>query len=447
MATAITIHGGTGSDAINFAFTVTGENTTAFAQQFADNVNALIAPGGEQPTTLLPSGTPGAVPGGALPPVYVLDPNGVTNATFSVLTAGYVIDTIGGGSTVDLSGSDTVLVEGTNTAADIVGSGGNNEVVFVNGNNTYDGSGDSVGNDTVVAGSGFDTITTGTGSTTVYSGTGQSVFTLNDTAVGGVNDIAYLNDGQSTVYANGVSDQVWATVGHETIIDGSTIAGSTLGVVLGSFGSDGANLVSVTGGATTTVFNNTGNDTIDAGSGTLNVYDAGGTVTYVNTGSGNTIVFGAANTVVVLGSQGAGGTATYIASGGNETLSGGLATANLTLFGATVAGSSNDMSGGSGNDTLIAGAGADTLNGGTGANEFLLDSTQTDGAKITIGDFWASSSDTLALKGFTAADVNNILNHGTEQNGAYVVTLSNGGTLTFEGVTSGSQLSGHIVSF
>jgi hypothetical protein len=441
MSVAITIHGGSGSDTVNFAFTVTGTNTIKYAEQFANSVNGLLA-GGELPTFLTPNGS---APGAVGDPIYVLNPNGVADATFSIPGAGYVLDSIGGGSTVDGVAGDTVLVAGINAAATINATGGDNLVIFVDGNNYYNGSGDSVGNDTVVTGSGFDTVTTGTGSTTVYSGTGNSTITLNDTGTSGVNDIAYLDDGKSTVIANGTSDQVWATVGGQTIL--STSESGTLGVVLSGIGANGGDLVSITGGATATVFNNVGNDTIDAGSGTLNVYDAPGAFTYVNTGSGNTIIFGAASTTVVLGSQVSGGTGVFIASGGAEQLLGSSATANLTLFGATVAGSSDTLMGGSGNDTLIAGAGTDSLFGSTGSNEFLLAANQTDGAHITIGDFWASSSDTLALSGFTAADVNNIINHGTEQNGAYVVTLSNGGTLTFEGITSGSQLSGHIVSF
>jgi Ca2+-binding RTX toxin-like protein len=445
MSVAITIHGGSGSDTINFAFTVTGTNTIKYAEQFANSVNGLLA-GGELPTFLNPSGADLRVPGAGGDPIYVLNPNGVADATFSIPGAGYVLDSIGGGSTVDNVSSDTVLVAGINAEATINATGGDNLVIFVDGNNLFNGSGDSVGNDTIVTGSGFDTVNTGVGASTVYSGTGYSTISLNDTNTSGsVNDIAYLDDGRSTVYANGVNDQVWTTVGDETIY--STAASGTLGVVLSGTGANGGDLVSITGGATTTVFNNVGNDTIDAGTGTLNVYDAPGAVTFVNTGSGNTIIFGAASTDVVLGSQVSGGTGVFIASGGAETLSGGASTANLTLFGATVAGSADSMQGGSGNDTLIAGAGADTLFGGTGSNEFLLSATQTDGAKITIGDFWASSGDTLALSGFTAQDVNNIINHGTEQNGAYVVTLSNGSTLTFEGITSGSQLSGHIVSF
>lgn len=442
MSVAITIHGGSGSDTINFAFTVTGTNTIKYAEQFANSVNTLLA-GGENPTFLTPGDT---TPGTGVDPIYVLNPNGQSDATFSIPGAGYVLDSIGGASTVDGTGSDTIIVAGINPAATVDLTGGNNLVIFVDGNNLYNGTGDAVGNDTVVAGSGFDTVTTGTGSTTVYSGTGNSTISLNDTSTSGsVNDIAYLDDGKSTVYANGVNDQIWATVGNETIY--STASSGTLGVVLSGTGANGGDLVSITGGATTTVFNNVGNDTIDAGSGTLNVYDAPGAFTYVNTGTGNTIIFGAASTTVVLGSQISGGTGVFIASGGNEQLIGSSATANLTLFGATVAGSADTMMGGSGNDTLVAGAGTDSLFGGTGSNEFLIAASQTDGAHITIGDFWASSGDTLALSGFTAQDVNNIINHGTDVNGSYVVSLSNGSTLTFEGITSGSQLSGHIVSF
>jgi len=63
MATGITISGGQGADTINFAFTVTDTNTTAYTQSFANAVNAILqAQGGV--TTPLPPGTPAS----SLPP-------------------------------------------------------------------------------------------------------------------------------------------------------------------------------------------------------------------------------------------------------------------------------------------------------------------------------------------------------------------------------------------
>ena len=296
----------------------------------------------------------------------------------------------------------------------------------------------------MTAGSGFDTINTGTSSTTVYSGTGDATIYLNDT--GSANDAVFLDDGQSTVYAAGANDAIYATVADQTIIDSA--ASGNLIVGLTATGADGGNLVDLIGsGVNATVYNGTGNDTVDAGSGTLTVAEAAGAINFVNVGTGVTSVFGAATNEIVMGSTSASGTGVFIAGAGNETLAGGTSSASLLLYSNGSATSSDSLAGGSGNDTLVAGGGSDTLVGGAGTNEFILDASVTDHASITIGDFWGSSTNELGLSGFTAADVNNIINGGTEQNGSYVVSLSNGATLTFDGITSGSQLSGHIVTF
>jgi hypothetical protein len=165
MATAITISGG--SQGFHYAFTVTGTHTTAYSQQFADSVNNLLADG-ELYATLSPT-TPGgqnSVPS-YVDPIYVLTPTGGSGSTlnFNVPTAGFVVDTIGGAATINgaASGGDTVLVAAVNPLTTVNTAGIGNEVIFVDGNNTYNGFEGTAQsfNDTVVAGSGFDTINTG----------------------------------------------------------------------------------------------------------------------------------------------------------------------------------------------------------------------------------------------------------------------------------------------
>jgi len=421
------------------------------AQNFANTVNALIAPGGEGVTPVFPDGSSALLldPGAAGVPVYLTDTvSSGQPLVYTFSTAGYVIDSINGATTINGAavGGDSVLVAGINNSATVNTFGSDNEVIFVDGNNTYNGAG-STGGDTVYAGSGFDTVTTGTAATTVYSGTGNGTFTLNDTSTSGsTNDIAFLDDGHNVVYADGVNDAVYATAAGQTIIDNSQSGFLVVG--LSAPGSNGADLVNlINSDVSATVYAGTGNNTIDAGAGTLTVAEAAGAINFVNVGTGVTSVFGAATNEIVLGSTSATGTGVFIAGDGNETLAGGAASANLTLFSNGLSTSSDSLVGGSGSDTLVAGGGSDTLDGGIGSNMFILDASVTGGANITIGDFWASSTNELGLSGFSSADVNNILTGGHVSNGSYVVNLSNGATLTFDGITSGSQLSGHIVTF
>jgi Ca2+-binding RTX toxin-like protein len=448
MSGAITIHGGTGQDTINFGFTVSGTNTLRMSQGFADSVNALLTT--DPIITLSPNASGALAPGqSAAPGVYELAAAPGDTLLYNLAANSYVIDSISGGpATLNGGGGDSILVAAINPQVTFNSSGSNNLVIFVDGNNTYNGL-NSTG-DSVVAGTGFDTINTGFGATTVNSGTGNATITLNDTATSAngtsFNDYVYLDDGHAIVNANGTADAVIATAEGQTIVGGA--ASGYLGILLASQTTAGNDLVSVTGGATTTVYDSSGNNTIDGGTGVTYVVDGTGTVNYVNAGAGSTYIFGADSSTVVLDSQKPNSGASYFyAGGGNETLSGGMSDSSQYLFGSNQNGASDSLVGGSGTNLLVAGTGSETLVGGAGANTFLLDATATSGANITIGDFLGGTTDTLQLWGFNASDVNNILHNGQNVGGNYVVSLSNGGTLTFDGVTSGSQLSGHIVSF
>ena len=195
-AGAITISGGSGKDTISFAFTVTGTNTLRYAQNLANTVDHLIAPttkgGLGQSITFVDQGALASQGPGAdtLTPVFVLVPvEADSAAAFHIDAAGYVIDSIGGAITVDgaVTGGDSVIVAAINSATTFNAQGSGNSVVFVSGNNTYNGTSLDTGNDTIVAGSGFDTIITGQGSNTINSGTGDATITLNDTGSGAFN--------------------------------------------------------------------------------------------------------------------------------------------------------------------------------------------------------------------------------------------------------------------
>ena len=461
MATSITIHGGQGSDTISFAFTVTGTNTTRYAQLFANNVNSLLGPsmpggpGGDTITHVANGGT-GSVTGG-LTPVYLLDAPTVgmgPSPTYTIANAGYVLDTISGGATINLTGAgmDTILVAAINAQATITGSGTDNQVTFVTGENEYIGNADT-GGDTLVAGSGYDTIYTSlVGSTTVNSGTGSLTAYLQDTLPsGGINDTVWLDDGNSTIYADGVDDAVVATIGSQTVYGdsvGTTLTNTYLGVDLVDRGGAsppvlGNDTISALATDTVAVFDYTSNNLINGGSGTL-YFVAGDSISAtVHAGSGPAYLFGGAGDSVTLGALGdtATGGLVYFVSGGNETLNGAAETGTLYAF----AGANDSLSGGTGFNAMLAGGGSETLGGGSGTNYFVIDANASNGANLVLNDFSTDGRSDLVLSGgFTQADVAMIEDSNNTSGGNLQVTLSDGAQLTFTGITSGSQLVGHI---
>lgn len=461
MGTAVTIQGGSGSDTINFAFTVTGTNTTRYTQEFATFVNNLLA-GGDP---LIPTG-PGLDPhvSGQQPaniPIYELTPSTVSGgaASYIVNSNAYVIDSISGGTTLGLNGSDTVLVAGINSAAIINEVGNDNKIIFVTGNNVFNGSSTGGAGDTIVAGSGDDTIYTGGGSTTVNSGTGHATIYLQDTAVGAtINDSVWLDDGQSVVYANGANDAVIATVGGQTITGAqNTVTSSNLTVVLtatsnvttdvNGVSSAAYNLV-VGGAGSTLVYDGSSGNTVDGGSGGLFFIGASSISADLNGGGGNFVAFGADGDTITFGNTS--GTTTglteLIAGTGNETLDGGSASTAVALFGTSDTAGTDLLVGGSGDDTLQAGVGSETLTGGAGDNLFLFNAS-TDGGTITITDFLGSSGNNIAFSGYSPSDIQTALQSGTEADGNYTVTLSDNTSITFDNVTGYSDLNGHIITF
>jgi hypothetical protein len=464
MATSVTIHGGQGSDTISFAFTVTGTHTTFYAQQFANNVNTLLGTltGGGDSITPVQSGTI-ATPTGGMTPVYLLEAptvGGGPSPTYTIDTYGYLLDTISGGATINLTdtvGDDTVLVAAINAQATITGNGNDNQITFVTGENEYIGTNDGTG-DTLVGGSGYDTIyTSATGSTTVNSGTGSLTAYLQDTAPsGGINDIVWIDDGAGTVYANGVDDAVITTVGSQTIFGdsiGSTLTNTYLGVDLINRGSPNAplagnNTVNALTTDTVAVFDNTADNTIIGGSGILYFIGGDSITATVHAGTGNAYLFAGSGDSVTLGALGdtvANPASVYFVSGGNATLSGAAETGTLYAF---AGGSGDSLSGGTGFNVLTASGGSETLTGGTAAsstNYFNIDYDQSNGATLVLNDFSLNGSSALVLGGgFTQADVAKI-EDATGNGGNLSVTLSDGAQLTFTGITTGSQLTGHII--
>lgn len=464
-AGGITISGGSGSDTIAYSFTVTGTNTLRYAEVLQNAINNLIGTGagqGGESITPIVQGNAGALPPGAdaATPVYNLVPSTAdSTGSFYVGGTGYIVDSIGGTATVNAHGaSDSIIVAAVNPATTYNDFGGNNLVVFVDGNNTFNGEASDKGGDTVVAGSGFDTInTSAAGATTVNSGTGDATINLNDTKAavaysGTFNDHVWLDDGHATVYANGTADAIVATTEGQTIY-GGTLASAQLAVVLAPNSdatANGNDYVSA-GAGTAVVYSDVSNDTIAAGSGTL-YYLASSTASVSDTlvaGSGNVYGYtGAGDNVSVTGTGT--GSFTFLVGGGAETIDGANSSATQVFYAQadTSSAGSQLLIGGSGTNYFIAGEGSETLTGGAGHNTFFLNDSLTAGSgTITINDFAGGSNNQLVLEsGFTQNDVQTLLAGGTASASGYSVTLSDGVTINFTGITSGSELQGHIIS-
>jgi Ca2+-binding RTX toxin-like protein len=378
----------------------------------------------------------------------------VGTQTFDIATSGYVLDTIGGSVAIngDSAGGDSILVTANNPLTTVNTFGSDNLVIFIDGNNYYNGTG-STGGDTVVGGDGNDTINTGAGNTTVNAGTGYDIIYLNDTGTGAYNDQVYLDTGHDLVIAQGTGDLVVATTESETIQGGGAeVAGDNLTVVLAPNSDGTANGYDLVNGgnAYLTVGDSSSDNTINGGAGGLTFIGGAGISADVNVGAGFAFIFGNSGDNITLSSEtGATGGALFVAGAGNETLNGAGTTSNITLYGASQAdsASANDvLTAGSGTDLLVAGSGLETLTGGSGASTFLIDAYGSENANLTIGDF--AGNDSVAFGHYSAADVAAALAGGTEVNGNFVITFSESSTtVTFTGVTGASQLDGHIITF
>jgi Ca2+-binding RTX toxin-like protein len=232
----------------------------------------------------------------------------------------------------------------------------------------------------------------------------------------------WLDDGSSTVYANGTGDAVVATKEGQTIY-GGTLATASLSVVLlpNSDGTANGNDLVSAGAGTTTVFDSSSNNTVLAGSGNLYFVAAANTSASVVSGTGNVYAFGGDGGSTTL--SGAAGTAYYVASTGNETLIGAGFNGALYAYGGDST-SNDSFTGGNGRDVFTAGSGNETFTGGTGGDIYQFVSSESAGTSITITDFGAGSNNTVILNGFTAQDLATLTSGGTEAGGNYTVTTT-----------------------
>jgi hypothetical protein len=452
-------------------FSVSGTHTLAYAQLFQSQLEAAInsTPAGGADTPAGGSGQEGAlnlqIATGSDGVITVPDAlTGYTNE--AVLSDGggtnigasfqspdgyqFLFDNINGSSTVETASNQEILVAGISAEATIYSNGADNLVVFIDGDNVYDGRG-SAGGDTVVAGSGSDSIYTGAGNTSVFSGTGDATIVLNDTgAVGATpNDLVVLEEGHASVAALGSYDGILALTSGQTVFGGTDDSNHVNVAALG-----GDALIVGNGGQLAVEAYSDGN-TVFSGSGSL--YFAAGTDstgassnTVVGSNSGSVIMFGADGATINYSDDGsmADGKAWFVAGHGNETLNAAGATAGLTIFGAPTdstggAADNDSITSGSGSDTFYTGQGNETLTGGAGNNVFDIVNTGS-ANNILIADFGSSAGNVVGFLGYTADQVNAALDSATTVSGSFgsgtEITFGDGTTVTFIGVSS---LTGH----
>lgn len=287
-------------------------------------------------------------------------------------------------------------------------------VIENNTTNTITGGGNAAL--TILSGEGALTYTGPSGNTTVVAGGGGNNIDFQS----GLSNAAYLNSGSNTVISDSGNATISAGTGSNLIVVGS----GTADII--STGSD-------------TVIAGSGSDTINVeglngqpGSSNDLVYGGTARLLFVN-GSGASTVYGqygASDTMYA----GAGGGIYVGGSGGNNALVGGSGAATLygggagdTLYAGT---GNNALVAGNGPETLVAGSGNDTMAGGSGPDLFSFYNGQTGGADV-VNNF-NTSEDSITVQSYSA----DVLSTASISNGSETLTLSDGTTVTFNGVTN-----------
>jgi Ca2+-binding RTX toxin-like protein len=368
-----------------------------------------------------------------------------------------------------------------------------NVIIGGNGDDTILGNG---GGDTLQGGQGADSLNGGTGNDTLFGNTGDDLID----GGGGTDTVNYsLSISGVTVDLSNTSAQDIGGGEMETIIDVENVIGNqTQADTITGDGND--NVLDGSGGADTLIAS-AGNDTLEGGTGSdLADYSAAtvavtanlatGTVSSaqfgtdilsnietITTGSNADTITGSANEDVVNGS---GGDDTVIASAGDDLLDGGAGadlvdyasatvavTANLatgaissTQFGTdsasnfenittgsgadTLTGSSraNSINAGGGDDTVIGSAGNDSLVGGTGSD--LLDysaATVAVTANLSTGSASSTQFGTDAFGGFEQIITGSGADVLTGSGGNDTISSGNGND-TIDGGDAGDTING-----
>ena len=270
---------------------------------------------------------------------------------------------------------------------------------------------------------------------TVEAGAGDNV--INAGAITQPGNTILLGAGAAQVRSTG-SDSVNSGAGSATI----QVVGSVQDTVVGSAGT--LTLINSTVASTvnypTTLPNGT---TTPLSSGSVTALGGAGGGYYRGGSNGSNLLVGSLGSVTLQG----GGTGDVLiamggmnesqvlyAGSGNETLLGSLSTTG-TLY---VAGNGNDVIiGGSGADTFVAGTGAATITSGAGPDLFMFNAGTSAGAQLTITDF-TPGVDHLRLTNYSGPNTpSNLAANATQLGTAGSrITLSDGTTITFQGVST-----------
>jgi Ca2+-binding RTX toxin-like protein len=366
--------------------------------------------------------------------VVILDYLGGTFAMGTATSAGVVIDMgTGTGDAVKIRGSKAVDAYVFGATGIAINADANKDVTVANaevfvvslsdGNDTFSAAGNAAtGNAaftsdvTVFGGDGNDTLRGGDGDDTLNGGAGADVFTTGSATDGadvfnggaGADTVDYsTRTADLTVDLDGMADDGEAMETDNVAADVETVKG----------GSGNDTLTGTAG--TQTLFGGAGNDTLDGGAGddVLNGDAGNDTFSEGSSPSGSDVFNGGAGTDKVdYSSRTAAVTVTIDATADDgEAMEADKVAVDVenvsTGTGAdTITGSASDnvldggagidtISGADGNDTLVGGLGADTLNGGNG-NDTFSEGAVTNGGDTMNG---GAGVDTVDYSARTAA--------------------------------------------
>jgi Ca2+-binding RTX toxin-like protein len=291
----------------------------------------------------------------------------------------------------------------------------------------------------ITSGSGNDIITTGGGNDWLIGGAGNDTFATaggNDVLIGGTGN-NHLDGGAGNDTASYVNATAGVTVslaisaaqntigaGTDTLINIENLAGTAFNDTL--TGDAGANTLSgldgndrLNGGA--------GNDSLAGGAGNDTLIGGAGndTVSYVNATAGVAVslAIATAQNTIGAGTDTLNSLENLIGSAFNDTLTGDAG--------------ANTLAGLAGNDRLIGGAGNDTLFGGAGADSFAFGAGF---GKDTVGDFTATGTghDTIDFLTAVFASFGAVQSHMTQSGANVVIALNASNTITLQDVTLAS---------
>jgi Ca2+-binding RTX toxin-like protein len=286
-----------------------------------------------------------------------------------------------------------------------------------------------------------------------------------DTLVGGTGLSQFLDahlGGQSVIGGSGGGETIWGGAGDT--IQGSAGANVTIGGVAGDTvigGSSGNEFIDGSRGNQSITGGNGANDSIWGGPGdTISIGNASNVTVG---GNGDTLIGGNAGNQFIDGS--AGSTSIVGGSGGNETIWGGVGDTIQGGSGGneTIAGVSGEtITGGaantffdatSGNESIVAGSGNSTIWGGAhdtvqgasgsgsaligfaGGNETFWDNGATSNGHDSVSTFSQPGGDRVSLNSATDTIANVLGSATTDGAGNTTVTLHDGSTITFIGIS------------